>query len=171
MRNYKHLSVVWGGLLAVLSATAHPAYTQTLVQEPVSLNTVPRGATAANPYWQHLVIDLVRNPSAGNVIVIPLPAGVTVADTDGDGSLTDEISLDGETGRDTGYQATTGSTADSIRIVFPIIVVLARSTIVVIRSDSVMSVPFGIKTLCDPSTTDFSPSMISSSDTAYTQHG
>ena len=117
MRNYKHLSVVWGGLLAVLSATAHPAYTQTLVQEPVSLNTVPRGATAANPYWQHLVIDLVRNPSAGNVIVIPLPAGVTVADTDGDGSLTDEISLDGETGRDTGYQATTGSTADSIRIV------------------------------------------------------
>ncbi len=117
MRNYKYLAVVLVGVLAVMHSTAQPAYTQTLGQEPVSLNTVPRGATAANPYWQHLVIDLVNNPSASNAIIIPLPAGVTVADTDGDGSVTDEISLDGETGRNTGYKSTTGSTADSIRIV------------------------------------------------------
>lgn len=83
----------------------------------MSLNTVPRGATTSNPYWQHLVIDLVKNPSAGNTITIPLPSGVTVADIDGDGSVTDEISLDGVSGSNTGYRVTTGSTASSLRIV------------------------------------------------------
>jgi hypothetical protein len=113
---YRHLASISGLVLALLCVTLLPAHTQTLRQEPVSLSTVPRGATAANPYWQHLVIDLIKNPSAGNTIIIPLPVGVTVADTDGDGSVLDEISLDGDAGSDTGYGSTAGSSADSIRI-------------------------------------------------------
>ena len=117
MRIYSNLAGILVGFLGLLAGSSQPAYTQTLSQQPVSLNTVPRGATVSNPYWQHLIIDLAKNPSVGNVITIPLPVGVTVADTDEDGSVQDEISLDGETGRKTGYRATTGSTVNSIRIV------------------------------------------------------
>ncbi|MBI2501797.1 MAG: T9SS type A sorting domain-containing protein [Candidatus Latescibacteria bacterium] len=95
---------------------AHGAAAQTLVQSPALLNTIPRGATVANPYWQHLVITLSRDPVPGNSIHLSLPAGVEVADTDGDGNVEDEISIDDALG---GYQAATGSSASQLVLVSP----------------------------------------------------
>ncbi|MBT6144574.1 MAG: hypothetical protein HOH74_04030, partial [Gemmatimonadetes bacterium] len=81
--------------ILLLVLTWASASAQTVRLEPVELSTVPTGATASNPYWQHLVIELNNNVSAGNVITIDLPDSVEVADTDGDGSVEDEISIDG----------------------------------------------------------------------------
>ncbi|MEE3338975.1 MAG: hypothetical protein VX255_21535, partial [Candidatus Latescibacterota bacterium] len=99
--------VVW----ALLAMASTQISAQTLRLEPVALSSVPTGATAANPYWQHLVIELNKNVSAGNVISISLPDSVQVADTDGDGSVEDEISIDEESGGlTTGYRSVAGST-------------------------------------------------------------
>ena len=87
---------------------------QSVVLSPPTLSSVPKGATAVNPYWQHLVISLTRNPSAGNTISINLPAGVTVADTDGDGDWTDEVALDDASSTGTGYNSTEGSSKSQI---------------------------------------------------------
>ena len=102
---------LWLALLLAQSAAA-----QTLVQSPALLNTIPKGATAANPYWQHLVITLSRDPVPGNAIHLSMPDGVQVADTDGDGSVEDEISIDDPLG---GYQETTGSTPSQLILVSP----------------------------------------------------
>jgi hypothetical protein len=117
MRFINRLNLFRAVLVALGVASASPGHTQTLRQVPVSLSRAPTGATAANPWWQHLVIELKRNPSAGNTISLPLPTGMTIADTDGDGLYTDEVSLDGETGRNTGYRSVSGTTASSLQLV------------------------------------------------------
>lgn len=101
-------------LLALFLARVVSA--QTLVQEPALLNTIPRGATTANPFWQHLVVTLSRDPVPGNAILISMPEGVQIADTDGDGGVEDEITIDDATG---GYQQATGSTASQLVAVSP----------------------------------------------------
>lgn len=116
MSVFRDVTPVWLALAAVLCAL-RPVDGQSLSQVPATLSAVPTGATASNPYWQHLVVDLATNPSAGNAIRIELPAGVTVADLDGDGAVEDEISVDGQTGKATGYRSTSGSTAGAIRLV------------------------------------------------------
>ncbi|MDP6982618.1 MAG: FlgD immunoglobulin-like domain containing protein [Candidatus Latescibacteria bacterium] len=108
-----HFVVVW----ALLAMASTQISAQTLRLEPVALSSVPTGATAANPYWQHLVIELNKNVSAGNVISINLPDSVQVADTDGDGSVEDEISIDGDSGLTTGYRSVSGSTPTRIQLV------------------------------------------------------
>ena len=90
------------------------AQAQTVVQSPPVLNSVPKGATDANPFWQHLVITLTRNPSAGNTITVNLPVGIALADTDGDGAYGDEVALDDLSSTGTGYTATTGTSAGQI---------------------------------------------------------
>ena len=99
-------------LLALL--VPYRATAQSVALSPPALSSVPKGATAANPYWQHLVISLTRNPSAGNTITINLPAGVSVADTDGDGGVADEIALDDSSSTGTGYNSTTGSSKNQL---------------------------------------------------------
>jgi hypothetical protein len=103
------------GFIVALTPTFSSA--QTIRLEPVTLGTVPTGATAANPFWQHLVIKLDNNVSAGNVIQINLPDSVEVADTDGDGDLEDEISIDGVSGESTGYRSVSGSEASMIQLI------------------------------------------------------
>jgi hypothetical protein len=102
---------LWLALLAALPVSA-----QTLSQSPALLNTIPKGATSANPYWQHLVIALSLAPTPGNAIRLSLPAGVEVADTDGDGSVEDEISIDDALG---GYREATGSTPSQLVLLSP----------------------------------------------------
>ena len=92
---------------------------QTVSFSPAALSRVPKGATASNPYWQHLVITLAKNPSAGNSIAINLPSGIFVADVNGNGSFADEISIDNEPGTDTGYRTATGTTAKQINLQSP----------------------------------------------------
>ena len=104
--------------LALICLTASSAvWAQSAVQDPAGLNTIPKGATATNHFWQHLVIQLTRNPSAGDVLAINMPAGVGVADVDGDGDVSDEISVDNETANNTGYSSTAGSDSSLIRLV------------------------------------------------------
>ena len=110
MSIYKHLVLVYLLLPAL-------GYAQTAVQSPTALSTIPKGATATNPFWQHLVIDLSGNPSAGNTISIVMPPGINVADINGDGSVEDDISIDNETLTPTGYKSTVGSTPDRIVLV------------------------------------------------------
>ena len=107
---------IWKATLAVSLMALWPSAGggQTISFSPAVLATVPKGATASNPFWQHLVISLSRNPSAGNSITINLPSGVTVADVNGNGSLEDEISIDNEPGTDTGYSKAIGTTASQI---------------------------------------------------------
>jgi len=95
---------------------ARTALAQNLAQAPALLNTIPKGATAANPYWQHVVVTLSRDPVPGNAIHLSLPEGVQVADTDGDGSVEDEITIDDAAG---GYQSAAGSTASKVVAVSP----------------------------------------------------
>ena len=113
---YKQLTSI--GLLATGLAllAAGSVQAQSVHLSPSTLNQIPRGATDANPFWQHLAIDLTRNPSAGNSITINLPTGVTVADVNGDSSVTDDISLDNETAAQTGYQTASGSTPSQIAL-------------------------------------------------------
>ena len=92
---------------------------QTVSFSPAALSRVPKGATASNPYWQHLVISLGNNPSAGNSIAINLPSGIFVADVNGNGSFADEISIDNEPGTDTGYSTATGTTPSQINLQSP----------------------------------------------------
>ena len=73
------------GFIVALTSTFSSA--QTIRLESVTLGTVPTGATAANPFWQHLVIKLDYNVSAGNVIQINLRDSVEFAHTDEDGDL------------------------------------------------------------------------------------
>ena len=73
------------GFIVVLTSTFSSAQTARL--EPVTLGLVPTGATAANSFWQHLVIKLDYNVSAGNVIQINLRDSVEFAHTDEDGDL------------------------------------------------------------------------------------
>ncbi len=101
-------------LLALVLAQVASA--QTLVQTPALLNTIPKGATAANPYWQHLVVTLGRDPVPGNAIHLTMPEGVQVADTDGDGVIEDEITVDDATG---GYGGATGSTGSQVVVLSP----------------------------------------------------
>lgn len=101
-------------ILALVWTTASA---QTIRLSPVALSSVPTGATAANPYWQHLVIELGNNVSAGNTITITLPDSVQVADTDGDGSVEDEISIAGNTAQVTGYRSVAGSRPDRLQLV------------------------------------------------------
>ncbi|MBT7594861.1 MAG: hypothetical protein HN559_08110, partial [Gemmatimonadetes bacterium] len=103
------------GMIVALMPTFSSA--QTVRLEPVALSSVPTGATAANPFWQHLVLTLDNNVSAGNVIQINLPDSVEVADTDGDGDLEDEISIDGVSGESTGYRSVSGSEASMIQLI------------------------------------------------------
>lgn len=103
-------------IVGVLLGSVSVAHTQTLRQSPATLSSIPTGATQSNPWWQHLVIELTRNPSAGNSISIPLPTGLSIADTDGDGEVTDEVSLSGVTGRNTGYRSVSGTTAQALRL-------------------------------------------------------
>ncbi|MFH1568233.1 MAG: FlgD immunoglobulin-like domain containing protein [Gemmatimonadota bacterium] len=112
MRIYRYL-------LLVLGLAGAPVAAQTARLVPSALSAVPKGATAANPYWQHLVIDLTRPPSAGNTITINLPAGVAVADVNGNASVADDISLDGVPDSLTGYSQTTGSTSSRIVLSSP----------------------------------------------------
>lgn len=112
MRIYRYLPLVLG-----LSCASVLAQSVRLV--PTSLSAVPRGATATNPYWQHLVIDLSRPPSAGNTITINLPVDMAVADVNGNGSVADDISVDGVPDSLTGYSRTTGSTARRIVLQSP----------------------------------------------------
>ena len=107
MRFYRYLSLILG-------LTCTPVLAQSVHLEPASLSTVPWGATSTNPYWQHLVINLSRPPSAGNTITINLPADMTVADVNGNGSVDDDISVDGVPDSLTGYSRTTGSTSSRI---------------------------------------------------------
>lgn len=95
---------------------ARTALAQNLAQAPALLNTIPKGATSANPYWQHVVVTLSRDPVPGNAIHLSLPEGVQVADTDGDGSVEDEITIDDAAG---GYQSAAGSTASKVVAVSP----------------------------------------------------
>lgn len=113
MRFFKHL-VLLCTILAMTLVT--PLVAQTARLSPSGLSRVPIGATRANPYWQRLVIELTRNVSAGQTITIELPTGVAVADTDGNGTVEDEISLDGVVGQRTGYDQVTGSTPSRIRL-------------------------------------------------------
>lgn len=92
----------------------HQVSAQSVALSPPGLSSVPKGATAANPYWQHLVISLTRNPSAGNIITISLPVGITIADTDGDGDWTDEVALDDSSSTGTGYNSTNGTSQSQI---------------------------------------------------------
>ena len=101
-------------ILMALVLLAPRAQAQTVVQSPPVLNSVPKGATDANPFWQHLVITLTRNPSAGNTITVNLPVGIALADTDGDGAYGDEVALDDLSSTGTGYTATTGTSAGQI---------------------------------------------------------
>lgn len=75
---------------------------------------MPKGASTSNPYWQRLAIVLTRNPSAGNTISISLPADISIADLDGDGSVEDEIALDDSSATGTGYTSVAGSTSSRI---------------------------------------------------------
>ena len=90
------------------------AMAESVVLSPQSLSRVPKGASSANPYWQHLVITLNRSPSAGNSIRINLPVGVAVADTDGDGDLADEVTLDDTSILGTGYNSAIGTSENQI---------------------------------------------------------
>ncbi len=87
---------------------------QSIAFSPQTLSSVPKGATAANPYWQRLAIALSRNPSAGNKITINLPSGLSIADRDGDGLYDDEVALDDSSSTGTGYTSAAGSSANQI---------------------------------------------------------
>jgi len=136
MRIYKLLFV-----LSMLALKPDGLNAQALEHEPQTLSQVPKGASADNPFWQHLVLSLSRNPSAGNTVIIALPVGVTVADLDGDGDVIDEISVDNEAGSSTGYRSvagsiatqilltsTTGGLAGRVHIQFPIATPLSPAT-------------------------------------------
>ena len=110
MRIYNNLALIY--LFAACAVSA-----QSASQDPAQLNVIPKGATAANQYWQHLVIDLTRNPSAGDTIAINMPTGILVADVDGDGDVAGEISIDNEVDSNTGYSSAAGSDSSRIRLV------------------------------------------------------
>ena len=110
MRIYNNLALIY--LFAACAVSA-----QSAAQDPAQLNVIPKGATKANQYWQHLVIDLTRNPSAGDTIAINMPTGVLVADVDGDGDVAGEISIDNEADSNTGYSSAAGSDSSRIRLV------------------------------------------------------
>ena len=101
-------------LLVLMLVAPHGAEAQSVALSPPALSSVPKGATATNPYWQHLVISLTRHPSAGNTIIINLPAGIAIADSDGDGAVADEVALDDLSSTGTGYNSTTGTSANQI---------------------------------------------------------
>ena len=105
--------------LALLVLLPASGIGQTVSFSPAALNRVPKGATASNPFWQHLVISLGNNPSAGNSITINLPSGISVADVNGNGNFEDEISIDNEPGTDTGYSTANGTTANQIKLQSP----------------------------------------------------
>jgi len=113
MRFHRHL------LLAIAFLCPAALAAQTAVLSPPSLSNVPKGATSTNPFWQHLVITLSRNPSADNTITVNLPDGVSIADVDGDGQVDDEVSVDSESAAGTGYSETSGTTASQILLRSP----------------------------------------------------
>ncbi|HIL11086.1 MAG TPA: hypothetical protein EYG11_20510, partial [Candidatus Latescibacteria bacterium] len=108
MRIYSYI------LLLCALLVPHQGSAQSVALSPPELSSVPKGATAANPYWQHLVISLTRNPSAGNTITINLPVGITVADTDGDGDWADEVALDDSSSTGSGYNSANGTSQSQI---------------------------------------------------------
>ena len=91
-----------------------PALAQTLSLSPSGLSSIPKGATRSNPYWQNLLIELTRSPSAGNTITISLPAGVEIADTNADSNYVDEVSVVDAASNLTGYRSADGTTASRI---------------------------------------------------------
>ena len=109
MRIFKYLAII--GLIVPSLVSGQSAR-----QSPAALSTIPRGATDANHFWQHLVIDLTRIPSAGDGITINMPTGVWVADVDGDGGVAEEISVDNDVGANTGYNSAAGSDSSRIQL-------------------------------------------------------
>ncbi len=101
-------------LFAALALMPQEVLAQSVALSPPTLSSVPKGATASNPYWQHVVITLSRNPSAGNQIVVNLPSGISIADRDGDGLYDDEVALDDSSATGTGYNSAAGTSASQI---------------------------------------------------------
>ena len=74
-------------LLALASAGG-----QTVQITPSQLSLVPLEGLGDDRYWQQLVVTLAADDSASDEAVsITLPAGLGIADTDGDGVFADEV--------------------------------------------------------------------------------
>ncbi len=112
MRIFNHLAII--GLIVPSLVSGQSAR-----QSPAALGTIPKGATDTNHFWQRLVIDLTRIPSAGDGITINMPTGVWVADVDGDGSVAGEISVDSDVADNTGYNSAAGSDSSRIQLTTP----------------------------------------------------
>ena len=80
------------------------AWGQSVSVSPSGLRNIPFGATEDNPFWQRLKVELKEHPSAGDTIVVRLPAEIAIADTDQDGELADEVNLEESLGIGTGYR-------------------------------------------------------------------
>jgi hypothetical protein len=77
-------------LLTVLAAAA--GLGQSAQISPAELRRVPQAGTELVRYWQQLVITLDHDDAASDsTLSVVLPPRVTVADTDGDGMVADEV--------------------------------------------------------------------------------
>ena len=74
-------------LLALASAGG-----QTVQITPSQLSLVPLKGLGDDRYWQQLVVTLAADdPASDEAVSITLPAGLGIADTDGDGVFADEV--------------------------------------------------------------------------------
>ena len=65
---------------------------QTVQVMPNELTRVPVSGLGSGHYWQQLVISLNQDdPASPAAVVVNLPPGIVVADTDGDGRVEDDI--------------------------------------------------------------------------------
>ena len=121
-------------LILVITACSTVVWGQSVSMSPSGLAQIPFGATDDNPFWQCLKVELKEHPSAGDTIVVRLPAEIGIADTDQDGDLIDEVYVEDSSGIGTGYRlvqnvssrrivlkSTYGGLKGSIFLHFPII--------------------------------------------------
>ena len=98
---------IYSFVFFLVTTSATVSWGQSVSVSPMGLHRVPFGATVDNPFWQRLKIELNEHPSAGDTIIVRLPAEIGIADTDRDGDLLDEVNVEDTFGIGTGYRLAT----------------------------------------------------------------